>query len=153
MINNLKIFAFRKQLRFYRYHIECWIVQLISLKVISVPLSNMTHAAPSFPFFPLWQQTQHHRERRSGCHIWNGYRDYKSVGIWFSDVCSLKLVFRVLFTVFSILIYLKWILIKPRMTVLSTGQTSRLSSTQIIPITDFSITLIETPTNIIISGL
>ena len=31
---------------------------------------------------------------------------YKSVGIWFSDVCSLKLVFRVLFTVFSILIYL-----------------------------------------------
>ena len=78
---------------------------------------------------------------------------YKSVGIWFSDVCSLKLVFRVLFTVFGILIYLKWILIKPRMTVLSTGQTSRLSSTQIIPITDFSIILIEIPTNIIISGL
>ena len=34
-----------------------------------VPLLNMTHAAPSFPFFPLWQQTQHHRERRSGCHV------------------------------------------------------------------------------------
>ena len=36
----------------------------------------MTHAAPSFPFFPLGQQTQHYRERRSGCHIRKGYRDY-----------------------------------------------------------------------------
>ena len=39
------------------------------ITVIFVPLLNMTHAAPSFPFFPLWQQTQHHRERRSGCHV------------------------------------------------------------------------------------
>ena len=48
--------------------------------IIFVSLSNMTHAAPSFRFFPLWQHTQHHRERerRSGCHICKGYRNYKS---------------------------------------------------------------------------
>ena len=40
-----------------------------SLNISFIPLLNMTHAAPSFPFFPLWQQTQHHRERRSGCHV------------------------------------------------------------------------------------
>ena len=45
--------------------------------VIFVTLSNMTSATPSFPFFPLWEQTQHHRERGGGGHIWKGYSDYK----------------------------------------------------------------------------
>ena len=51
------------------WRILCWFSLSWSNKLISVPLLNMTHAAPSFPFFPLWQQTQHHRERRSGCHV------------------------------------------------------------------------------------
>ena len=34
----------------------------------------MTSAAPSFTFFPFWKQSQHHRERRSGRHIWKGYK-------------------------------------------------------------------------------
>ena len=45
------------------------------IDVISISLSNMTSAALAFPFFPLWKQTQHHRERRSVGHVSMGYRD------------------------------------------------------------------------------
>ena len=48
---------------------KCNISNKSWVAIISVPLLNMTHAAPSFSFFPLWQQTQHHRERRSGCQV------------------------------------------------------------------------------------
>ena len=49
----------------------------VILVISFISLLNMTHNAPSFLFFPLWQQTQHHSERRSGCYVSKGYRDYK----------------------------------------------------------------------------
>ena len=45
--------------------------------IISVPLLNMPHAAPSFPFFPLWQQTQHHRERGAADVMFKGGTEIK----------------------------------------------------------------------------
>ena len=36
---------------------------------------------PSLPLLSLVKQTQPHRERRSGGHVWKGYKDYK-VATW-----------------------------------------------------------------------
>jgi len=69
------------------WHAACLILRTL-LSLIFVTLSNMTSAAPSFPFFPFWKQNQYHRERRS----WKLYkhfpvRIYKSIFyIWISKV-------------------------------------------------------------------
>ena len=47
-----------------------------TLVIKFVTLSNMTSAAPSYPFFPFSKQSQHQGERRCGGHVWKGYRDY-----------------------------------------------------------------------------
>ena len=76
--------------------------------VIFVTHSNMTSAAPSFSFFPFWKQSQHHRERHKGGHVWKVYRDYINHLIWFdlkiqynligtTKISDLRMVMRSLF--------------------------------------------------------
>ena len=73
--------------------VKCALIKCCSLIYVRPGRSRLDRLRNPFkhdlhcPFFPLWKQTQHHRERRSGGHVWKGYREYYfpySVDLWYT---------------------------------------------------------------------